>query len=140
MSTCCTTRGIGRTSWPTPTHYRKDGQWYLGATPAQKAVPRIKGRIRAILRPTNQAPWDVGVADLNSVLRGWAYSFAYGTRWLADRAVDHYVYEGVRHFLRRRHQVPSRGTRRFPIARVCGELGVFQLRRLRLAAPAPAAV
>ena len=91
-------------------------------------------------RSGNQAPWDVGAADLNAVLRGWAYSFAYGTRLMADRAVDHYVSEGVRHFLRRRHQVPSRGTRRFPIARVCGELGVFQLRRLRLAAPAPAAV
>jgi len=34
-------------------------------------------------------------ADLNSVLRGWAYSCAYGTRLRADRAVDHYVSEGV---------------------------------------------
>ena len=59
---------------------------------------------------------------------------------MAYRAVDHYVYEGVRHFLRRRHKVPSRGTRRFPIARVFGALGVFQLRRLRLASPAHAGV
>ena len=40
-----------------PMHYRKDGHWYLGAMPAQKAVTRIKGRIRQILRPSNQVPW-----------------------------------------------------------------------------------
>ena len=123
-----------------PMHYRKDGHWYLGAAPATKAVQRIKGRIRAILRPGNQAPWGAVVADLNSVLRGWAHYFSYGTRLMAYRAVDHYVYEGVRHFLRRRHKVPSRGTRRFPIARVFGELGVLQLRRYRLASPAHAGV
>ena len=41
-----------------PMRYRKDGHWYLGAAPAKKAVKRIKGRIRQILRPSNQAPWD----------------------------------------------------------------------------------
>jgi RNA-directed DNA polymerase len=80
------------------------------------------------------------VVDLNSVLRGWAHYFSYGTRWLAYRAVDHYVYERVRDFLRRRHKVPSRGTRRFRLARVFGELGVFSLRGVRLAPPAHAGV
>jgi RNA-directed DNA polymerase len=123
-----------------PLHYRKDGHWYLGAAPAKRAVQRIKGRIRQILRPTNQAPWELVVVDLNSVLRGWAHYFSYGTRLMAYRAVDHYVYERVRQFLRRRHKVPSRGTRRFPLDRVFGELGVFHLRRLRLASPAHARV
>jgi RNA-directed DNA polymerase len=59
-----------------PLRYRKDGHRYLGAAPAQKAVRRIKGRIRAILRPSNQAPWDEVVVDLNSVLRGWAHYFS----------------------------------------------------------------
>jgi RNA-directed DNA polymerase len=123
-----------------PLHYRKDGHGYLGAAPAQKAVQRVKGRIRSILRPGNQAPWAEVVQDLNRVLRGWAAYFAYGTRWLAYRAVDHYVSERVRHFLRRRHKVPSRGTRRFSLTRVFGELGVFSLRGLRLAPPAHAGV
>jgi RNA-directed DNA polymerase len=121
-----------------PLHYRKDGHGSLGAAPAQKAVQRVKGRIRAILRPGNQAPWAEGVQDLNRVLRGWAASVAYGTRWMAYRAVDHYGSERVRHFLRRRHKVPSRGTRRFPLARLFGEWGIFSLRGLRLAPPAPA--
>ena len=123
-----------------PLRYRKDGHWYLGAAPAKQAVQRIKGRIREILRPTNQAPWDAVVATLNPVLRGWAHYFSYGTRLMAYRAVDHCVYEGVRHFLRRRHTGPSRGTRRFPLARVFGELGVVPLRRLRLGSPAHAGV
>jgi len=123
-----------------PMHYRKDGHRYLGAAPAKKAVQRIKGRVRQILRPGNQAPWAEVRDELNPVLRGWATYFAYGTRWLAYRAVDRYVYERVRDFLRRRHKVPSRGTRRFPLTRVFGELGVFSLRRVPLAPPAHAGV
>ena len=121
-----------------PLRYRKTGHGYLGAAPAQKAVQRLKGRIRQILRPGNQAPWDEVVRELNPVLRGWAHYFAYGTRLMAYRAVDHYVYERVRHFLRRRHKVPSRGIRRFPAERVFGELGVFQFRRFHLGPPAHA--
>ena len=123
-----------------PMRYRKDGHWYLGAAPAKKAVKRIKGRIRQILRPTNQEPWEKVVADLNRVLRGWARYFAYGTRLMAYRAVDHYVWERTRHFLRRRHKVPSRGTRRFSADVVFGELGVFELRRFHLEPPAHARV
>lgn len=123
-----------------PLHYRKDGHRYLGAAPAQKAVQRVKGRIREILRPGNQAPWETVVTTLNSVLRGWAHYFSYGTRLMAYRAVDHYVYDRVRGFLRRRHHVPSRGTRRFSLTRVFGELGVFSLRRIPLASPAHASV
>jgi RNA-directed DNA polymerase len=121
-----------------PMRYRKTGQRYLGAAPAKKAVKRVKGRIRQILRPGNQAPWDEVREELNRVLRGWANYFSYGTRLMAYRAVDNYVYERVRHFLRRRHKVPTRGTERFPAEVVFGELGVFQLRRFQYASPAHA--
>ena len=123
-----------------PMRYRKDGHWYLGAAPAKKAVTRVKGRIRQILRPGNQAPWDEVREELNRVLRGWANYFSYGTRLMAYRAVDHYVWDSVRHFLRRRHKVPSRGTRRFSEDVIFGELGVFQFRRFHLESPAHAGV
>src|SRR5206468_1857878 len=45
----------------------------------------------------------------NRILRGWSNYFGYGTRLMAYRAVDHYVYERVRNFLRHRHKVASRG-------------------------------
>jgi RNA-directed DNA polymerase len=123
-----------------PMRYRKDGHWYLGAAPAKRAVQRLKGRIREILRPGNQGTWTEVQGELNCVLRGWANYFAYGTRLMAYRAVDNYVYECARHFLRRRHKVPSRGTKRFSADVVFGELGVFRLRRFHLAPPAYARV
>lgn len=123
-----------------PMYYRKDGHWYLGAAPAKKAVQRIKRRIRDILGPANQTPWGAVQAELNHVLRGWAAYFSYGTRWLAYRAVDRYVETRVRHFLRRRHKVPTRGTRRYPSERIFGEFGVFSLRRRQLGPPVHAPV
>jgi RNA-directed DNA polymerase len=123
-----------------PMRYRKDGHWYLGAAPAKKAVKRVKGRIRRILRPGNQGTWAEARDELNRVLRGWANYFAYGTRLMAYRAVDHYVLDRVQHFLGRRHKVPARGTKRFSVAVVFGELGVLQLRRFHLGSPAHARV
>jgi RNA-directed DNA polymerase len=123
-----------------PMRYRKNGHEYLGAAPAKKAVKRVKGRIRHILRPGNHAPWDEVKEELNRVLRGWANYFSYGTRFMAYRAVDNYVWERARYFLRRRHKVPSRGTERYSGDVVFGELGVFRLRRFALASPAHARV
>jgi len=51
---------------------------------------------------------------------------------MSYRAVDHHVADCVRHFLRRRHKVSSRGATRFSDDVVFGELGVLQLRRVRL--------
>jgi RNA-directed DNA polymerase len=123
-----------------PMRYRKDGHWYLGAAPAKKAVQRIKGRIRGILRPGNQGTWAEVKGELNRVLHGWANYFSYGTRYQAYRAVDNYVSERARHFLVRRHKVPTRGTRRFAADVVFEELGVLRLRRLHLGSPAHARV
>ncbi len=60
---------------------------------------------------------------------------SYGTRLMAYRAVDAYVYDRVRHFLVKRHKVPTRGTRRYTHAVVHGELGVLHLRRVHLGLP-----
>jgi len=95
-----------------PHHYRKDGHWYLRASPSQKRVQRLKGRVGEILVPSNVAPWDEVRGRLNHLLRGWAGYFAYGTRLMAYRAADNHVYETVRGFLKRRHKVPSHAARR----------------------------
>ena len=74
------------------------------------------------------------VKELNRLLSGWSNYFSYGTRLLAYRAVDNYVSERVRHFLRRRHKVPTRGTRRFDDRTIFGELGVLRLRTVAVGA------
>jgi RNA-directed DNA polymerase len=119
-----------------PDRYRKDGHWYLAAKPSRKSVQRVKATVRAALRPGNHQRWPEVAADLNRRLRGWATYFGYGTHVLAYRAIDHYVADAVCHFLRRRHQVPTRGTRRFGAGRVFEALGVLRLESLVGRSPA----
>jgi RNA-directed DNA polymerase len=116
-----------------PHRYKKDGRWYLGASPSKRAVARIKEKVGNLLLPSNTGTWEEVRDRLNQILRGWSAYFSYGTRKAAYGAVDNYVYESVRHFLRRRHQVQSRGTDRFSVKAVFGELGVLQLSRIQVA-------
>jgi RNA-directed DNA polymerase len=118
-----------------PHHFRKDGHWYLGASPSPKSVQRLKTCVGEILPPSDVGSWDEARVRLNQLLRGWATYFAYGTRLMAYRAVDHHVHEAVRGFLTRRHKVPSRGTRRYSHHVVHEKLGVLELRRLHMGAP-----
>ncbi len=118
-----------------PHHYRKDGHWYLGASPSRKSIQRLKVKIGEILVPGNQASWPKVRDRLNSLLRGWTSYFSYGTRLMAYRAADNYVRDSVRGFLVRRHKVPTRGAKRFSDDVVFGELGVLRLRRVHIGAP-----
>src|SRR6267378_467100 len=115
-----------------PHRYKANGKWYLGASPSKKSVGRLKTKIGEILVPGNLHPWPEVRNRLNAVLRGWSGYFSYGTRLMAYRAVDNYVYDAVRHFLRRRHKVQSRGTRSFPATEIFETYGVLRLRRVHL--------
>ncbi|MGH7224562.1 MAG: group II intron maturase-specific domain-containing protein [Gemmataceae bacterium] len=95
---------------------------------------RLKAKVSDVLVPGNQGAWPDVRDRLNRLLIGWSTYFSHGTRMPAYRAVDNHVYDCVRHFLVRRHKVPSRGTRRFPAEAVFGELGVLRLRRVHLGA------
>ena len=112
--------------------YRKTGQWYIGASPSKKSVARIKQKVGDLLVPTNKGGWQQVRDRLNQMLHGWASYFSYGSRGQVYRTVDHYVYDRVKHFLRKRHKVPSRGATRFSYEVVYGKLGVFRLSRVQL--------
>ncbi len=112
--------------------FRKDGAWVMGAKPSKKSISRIRQKVADLLRPGNQAPWLEVRDQLNRMLRGWSNYFRYGTRLMAYRAVDWYVMKRVRQFLRRRHKVPTRGTNRFSMEVIYGELGVIRMRRVHL--------
>jgi RNA-directed DNA polymerase len=113
----------------------KDGHWYPGASPSKKSVQRIKTKIGDLLRPGDKGPWPEVRARLNRLLIGWSAYFGYGSRLPAYRAVDHHVHDRVRHFLARRHKEPGRGVRRFPYAKVFGDLGVQRLQRVQVGPP-----
>jgi RNA-directed DNA polymerase len=115
-----------------PHRLRKNGHEYLGASPSKKSVSKLRQKVGDLLVPQTVAPWTEVRDRLNRVLRGWSNYFGYGTRLMAYRAVDRYVYHGVRSFLRRRHKVPSRGAHLYSDAVVFGTLGVLRMRDVHL--------
>ena len=117
-----------------PHCYRKAGRWYLGASPSHKGVQRLKTRLRGFRVPGNLGAWPEVRDQVNRVLVGWSSYYGYGTRYQAYRAVDNFVSRRVRHFLRRRHKMPNRATRRLPIDAVFDQLGVVRLRDVHLRA------
>jgi RNA-directed DNA polymerase len=110
-----------------PHYSKRTGQKYIGYSPSNKSVARIKKTVGNLLVPGNVARWPEVSQRLNQILGGWRAYFGCGATAKAYRAVDQHVYDKVRHFLRRRHKVPSHGTRQFPEERVYGPLGVLRL-------------
>jgi len=114
-----------------PHRYKKDGHWYLRSKPSKKAVSRIKEKVETFWAKQRRTMAG-GAGSAESDPTGLSAYFSYGTRTMAYRAVDNHVYDSVRHFLRRRHKVQSRGTSRFSDEVVFGELGVLRLRDVQL--------
>src|ERR1700692_3448782 len=115
-----------------PHRRRTNGHEYLGASPSKKSVSKLRQKVGDLLVRQNVEPWTEVRDRLNRILRGWSNYFGYGTRLMAYRAVDQYVYERVRSFLKRRHKVSSRGSTTFSDAVVFGKLGVLRLRDVHL--------
>jgi len=111
-----------------PHFSQRTGRQYLGYSPSQKSVKRIRGNVREHLGRNNTQPWGEVRDRLNQKLRGWAQYFQLRRPWRVFHVVDEFVEDRVRHFLRRRHKVQSQGTRQFSTKRIYGELGVFRLR------------
>ena len=100
---------------------------YIGRSPSNKSVKRIKEKVGEHLRPRNVGAWDEVRDQLNQKLKGWKAYFGQGSTSRAYEVVDAHVEERVRHFLRRRHKVGSQGTRAFSREKIYQELGVFRL-------------
>jgi RNA-directed DNA polymerase len=111
----------------------RGGGKYIGYSPSKKSVSRMKQKVGELLDRRNVTAWEEVCAKLNQKLGGWRQYFSRGAKSQAYRAVDEYVYDRVRNFLRRRHKVSSQGTRQFPAERVYGCLGVLRLQGPRAA-------
>src|SRR2546425_381586 len=116
-----------------PHIHPRDGGEYIGYSPSNQSVARIKQKVGELLEVRNGAPWAEVCQKLNQKLQGWRQYFHCGSKGRAYKAVDEYVYDRVRNFLRRRHRVSSQGTRQFPGERVYGSLGVLRLQGPRAA-------
>jgi len=63
-----------------PHRFRKDGHWYLGASPSKKSVARLRRKVGDLLIPSNVGIWPEVRDRLNRMLQGWSAYFSYGTR------------------------------------------------------------
>ena len=95
----------------------RNGARYLGYSPSDQSVERMTQKVGEWFDRRNVTPWEEVCRQLNQQLRGWRQYFCCAT-YRACRAVDEYVYDRVRTFLRRRHKVSTQGTRQIPAERV----------------------
>jgi hypothetical protein len=79
---------------------------YLGVTPSRKAVAHARQQLKRVLAPQNQDPLPEVIRRLNRALSGWGNYFSLGRLRKPYRAIDKYLYEQLRRFLRRRHKGP----------------------------------
>lgn len=108
---------------------RRTGRRYLGAGPSAKSRQRLKAKVHALTGPGNVLAWPLVCDQLNMLLSGWQAYFGYGTLSRTYSEVNWYVANRVRHFLRRRHKVRSRGSRQFSTECVFGDRKVLKLGR-----------
>ena len=102
---------------------------YLGVKPAKARIHRMYGTIRDYLRPGNMDQAHDVIGTLNRRLVGWSNYFSYGTLTKAYRTLDYLVSRRLRWWLRRRHKIAGRGTRRFSDAVLYNELHLVHLER-----------
>ena len=114
-----------------PHCHRQQGRWFIGTSPSNKSVRRLKDKLGAILVPGNKGPWAEVRGTLNRALRGWCGYFSPGTHYVTDRAIEAHLYDRVRNFLVRRHKMPPRSIGPFSMEAVFGDLGMPRLRHLR---------
>jgi RNA-directed DNA polymerase len=114
-----------------PHCHRQQGRWFIGASPSNKSVRRLNGKVSAILVPGNKGAWGTVRGTVNRLLRGWCGYFSPGTHYVTDRAVESHLYDRVRNFLVRRAKMPARSIGPFSKEAVFGDLGMPRLRHLR---------
>lgn len=81
---------------------------YLAVGPSPKALARLREKLRGLTRSSAKRSLPGTVEAVNTLLRGWQAYFGYGYPRHAFRAVNHYVRERFRCFLRNRSQRRSR--------------------------------
>lgn len=111
-------------------HTAGTGQRHLSVSPSKKAIKRFRVAIREKLRRGAPTPVVDVIKNLNRTIRGWGLYFCFGRVGPTRYALDKYVAERVRAFLRQRHKIAGRGARRFSYEVIRNQLGVLSLSAL----------
>jgi len=84
---------------------------YLNVFPSEKAEKRVRERIKGITQRTGRPIWEA-LDEVQTLLRGWGTYFSYGYPRKVFRAVNYYVLECFRGYLRRQSQRRSKPFRK----------------------------
>jgi hypothetical protein len=84
---------------------------YLNIFPSEKAEKRLREKIKAATRHTGRPIWEA-IDEVSDLLRSWSQYFGYGYPRKVYRAVNHYVLECFRSFLRRQSHRRSKPFRK----------------------------
>jgi RNA-directed DNA polymerase len=109
-------------------HSPKTGKAYIGTRPSRKKVLSLCREISEMTgRRWTLLPVEDRVARINRKLIGWSNYFCLGPVSKAYKTVDHHVCRRLRQWLRAKHNVPGRGTSRFPDKYLYDELHLVRL-------------
>jgi RNA-directed DNA polymerase len=104
------------------------GREYLGTRPTTAKVRKLCESLHE--QTSRRFLWldpDYLVRQLNRRLTGWANYFQLGSVSKAYHAVDRYVVQRLRRWLRKKYKVPGPGYKRFPDSYMYEELGLVRL-------------
>ena len=107
---------------------RRTGRSYLGHCPSAKSQQRLRDQLHAETSRT----WlwqaeEAMVAKLNRILVGWRNYFSVGTIQRIYRSLDSYVFQRLRQWWCRKHEVRNRRDSRFSTQFLYRQLGIVQL-------------
>src|ERR1017187_8007411 len=106
----------------------KTGRAYLGTVPSMKRVKRLCLAVSEVTgRHSTQQDVATMVGTLNRKLIGWSNYFCCGPVSNAYRAVDRHTVRRLRQWLRTKHKVQGRGTRRFSDVLLYSQFGLVRL-------------
>ena len=107
----------------------KTGRAYLGTVPSMKRVKRLCLAVSEVTgRHSTQQDVATIVGTLNRKLIGWSNYFCCGPVSDAYRAVDRHTVRRLRQWLRTKHKVQGRGTRRFSDELLYSQFGLVRLK------------
>jgi RNA-directed DNA polymerase len=110
----------------------RTGRPYLGHSPSKKSLQRLRDRIHEETSRT----WlwqseEEMTAKLNRILVGWRNYFSVGTIQPAYRSLDAYLFQRLRQWWCRKHEVRNRRDSRFSTRFLYQQLRLVQLRAAR---------
>lgn len=82
---------------------RGSNKVYVYSWPSRKALASIMAKIKAITRQGTNQPLSILLRQINAALRGWAVYFRHGCSKQTFNYLNHYTWQRVVGWLRRKH-------------------------------------